>query len=286
MSVLIALVAAFLFALGVVLQQRAALDEPDESVGPGFVLRLIRRPVWLVGITSDILGAIAQAAALGMGRLLVVQPLLASYVIFALPLGAVITHQRVTRRAVFSAVAVAAGLTGFLLLSSPGGGARDAPLLDWIIAALAVIAACAALMTVAGRFGPAPRAAFRGAAAGLTFALSAALIKQVVTVLEADGFQAMISDWHFYAAAAVAIATITLNQIALQAGALAPAVTASVMLNAVGSVLLGVLLFDEQLEGTSAEVIGSFVCLALMFGGVLVLAGEEVKTPERLQFDG
>ncbi|MEA2346875.1 MAG: hypothetical protein QOG62_662 [Thermoleophilaceae bacterium] len=285
MSVLVALVAAFLFALGVVLQQRAALDEPDEAVGPGFVLRLVKRPVWLVGITSDILGAIAQAAALGMGRLLVVQPLLASYVIFALPLGYVISHQQVSRRAILSAAAVAAGLTGFLLLSSPGGGAGDAPLTDWVVAAVAVIAACAALMTVAKRFGPARRAAFRGAAAGLTFALSAALIKQVVTVLEAQGVQAMLSDWHFYAAVAVAIATITLNQIALQAGALAPAITASVMLNAVGSVLLGYLLFNEQLEGTSTAVIGSFVCLALMFGGVLVLAGEEVKAPVRNQHD-
>lgn len=280
MSVLLALGAAALFALGAVLQQRAVIEEVADGADSRLSWRLIRRPLWIAGLAADTIGAVAQAVALGIGKLLVVQPLLASYVVFALPLGVVLTGQRVGLRAILAATAVAAGLSGFLLLSDPGGGARDAPLLDWLAASAVISVVVAALMWSAQKLGPGPKAALRGAAAGCAFALGAALIKEVVTVLERDGLTAMFADWHFYAAAFVAGATIALNQLALKAGVLAPAVTASVMLNSVASVALGVLIFDEQLRASSGSVIGSFVALGLMVSGVLVLAGEEHDSPE------
>lgn len=285
MSILLALGAAALFALGAVLQQRAAIDAPP-AVGLKLLRELVKRPVWLVGILSDTLGAIAQAAALGMGRLLIVQPLLASYVVFALPLGVLITHQHVTKRSVLAAISVAAGLTGFLLLSDPGGGEHVAPFVDWAVAAVATIAGCAVLLWIASKLGPGPKAAFRGAAAGLAFALGAALVKQVVTILEAEGLEVMLTGWPFYAALIVAIATITLNQMALQAGVLAPAVTASVTLNAIGSVVLGILIFDEQLRASSGSVVGSFVSFGLMVVGVLILAGQEGHDPRAVDNAG
>jgi drug/metabolite transporter (DMT)-like permease len=278
-SVLLALAAAALFALGAVLQQRAAIEAPAHATGLRLLLELVKRPVWLVGILSDTLGAIAQAAALGAGQLLIVQPLLASYVVFALPLGVLLTHQKVGRAAVLAAVSVAAGLTGFILLSDPGGGEPDAQFVDWASAAAVVLLGCTVLLVIASRVGPAPKAALRGAAAGLAFALGAALVKAVVTILDLEGLEAMLSSWAFYAAVGVAITTITLNQMALQAGVLAPAVTASVTLNAVGSVVLGILIFDEQLRASSASVIGSFVSFGLMVGGVLILAGLESHDP-------
>jgi drug/metabolite transporter (DMT)-like permease len=278
-SVLLALAAAALFALGAVLQQRAAIEAPSHVTGLRLLGELVKRPVWLVGIVSDTLGALAQAAALGAGQLLIVQPLLASYVVFALPLGVLLTHQKVGRRAVVAAVSVAAGLTGFLLLSDPGGGSPDAQFPDWASAAVVVILGCTVLLVIASKLGPAPKAAMRGAAAGLAFALGAALVKHVVTILELDGIEAMLTSWAFYAAVVVAVTTITLNQMALQAGVLAPAVTGSVTLNAIGSVVLGILIFDEQLRASSGSVIGSFISFGLMVGGVLILAGQEAHDP-------
>ncbi len=280
MSVLLALGAAALFALGAVLQQRAVIDEVADGADSRLTWRLIRRPFWIAGLLADMIGAVGQAVALGIGKLLVVQPLLASYVVFALPLGVVLTGQKVGRRAVLAATAVAAGLSGFLLLSEPGGGARDAPLLDWLAASAVIVVVVSGLMWFAQKLDPAPKAALRGAAAGCAFALGAALIKEVVTVLQSEGVTAMLADWHFYAAAFVASATIALNQLALKAGVLAPAVTASVMLNSVASVALGVLIFNEQLQASSGSVIGSFASLLLMVGGVLALSIEEHGSPE------
>ncbi len=80
MDVVLALLAALLFALGSVLQQKAGLDAPDASSGSssGLILRMARKPVWLAGIAADALGFVGQAVALTIGRLAVVQPLLAT----------------------------------------------------------------------------------------------------------------------------------------------------------------------------------------------------------------
>ena len=90
MDVALALVAAFFFALGLVLQEKAASDQPPESVGAGFLARLARQPVWLLGLAMQGVGFVAQAIALGIGRMVIVQPLLVATIVFALPLGRVI----------------------------------------------------------------------------------------------------------------------------------------------------------------------------------------------------
>jgi len=106
MDLLFALAAAFLFAIGTVLQQRVVARASDEqAVKAGFLLRLVRRPLWLAGVALDGLGTAAQAVALGIGRLVVVQPVLAISVVFALPLGVRLSGQRVGRREVAGALA-------------------------------------------------------------------------------------------------------------------------------------------------------------------------------------
>ncbi|MET0817087.1 MAG: DMT family transporter, partial [Solirubrobacteraceae bacterium] len=126
MEIVLALAAALLFALGTVLQQKAGLDEPVEGEASGLLLRMARRPVWLAGIAADSLGFVAQAIALTIGRLAVVQPLLVSSVVFALPLGVRLTGQKVRRIDVAAAVVVTVSLGVFLVVADPSGGRDDA----------------------------------------------------------------------------------------------------------------------------------------------------------------
>ena len=123
MDVALALAAAFLFALGSVLQQRAGMDEPEAVEGAGLLLRMARRPVWLAGIAADSLGFVGQAVALTIGRLAVVQPVLAASMVFALPLGRRITDQRISRNDVAAAALVTVALVAFLTIADPNGGA-------------------------------------------------------------------------------------------------------------------------------------------------------------------
>jgi drug/metabolite transporter (DMT)-like permease len=135
MAIGLALGAALLFALGSVLQQKAGLDQPEEAEGSssGLLLRMARHPVWLAGIAADALGFVGQAVALTIGRLAVVQPLLATSMIFALPLGHRLTSQRIRRSDIAAAILVTASLVAFLTIANPSGGRDDAPLGEWLV---------------------------------------------------------------------------------------------------------------------------------------------------------
>jgi drug/metabolite transporter (DMT)-like permease len=273
MDVLLALAAAFCFALGTVLQQKAAVDSTEaEALRAGFLLRLARRPVWLAGIGIDALGFGFQAWALGIGRLVVVQPLLAATVVFALPLGARITNQHVTRRDVLGAIAVTVGIGAFLVIGNPSGGRDDAPLRAWLVAGAVVAAICGALVLAAIRESrPRVKAALFGSATGILFAVSAALTKATVDQL-GEGFVHLVTDWHIYGLIAVGYVSMTLSQIALQTGALAPAIATQMALDPIAAVPLGIFVFHETLNATPLAIAGCTAAGALIVAGLLALA--------------
>jgi drug/metabolite transporter (DMT)-like permease len=272
MSIALALAAALLFALGTVLQERVAAEATRaEAMRAGFLMRLARQPRWLAGIAADAGGFCCQAAALGLGRIVVVQPLLATSVVFALPLGVWLAGQRVGRIQWIAAVVVTAGLGAFLVLGDPSGGRDDATAAAWLISGAAIAAACAALILAARGRPPPMRAALLGTATGLLFGLSAALTKATVERLD-DGVLAVVGDWHLYALAVVGYASVTLSQASLQTGALAPAVATQMVLDPVASLLLGMLAFGERLHEDAAATVASLAALAVMLGALAVLA--------------
>src|SRR5215471_21687356 len=106
---LLALVAAFCFAVAATLQQKGALllgIAPDNL--RSFV-KLAKERWWLTGTVALLVGYVFQAIALDHGRLSIIQPLLVSTVVFALPLGYFITQQEVGKREVVGAAVVVLG---------------------------------------------------------------------------------------------------------------------------------------------------------------------------------
>ena len=284
MEILLALAAAALFALGTVLQQKASLDAPDtaEGSGAGLLLRMVRQPIWLAGIAADALGFGAQAVALTIGRIAVVQPLLILSVVFALPLGARLTGQRVGRREIVGAVVVTTALAAFLLVADPSGGRDDAPLGEWLIAGAAFGGASALLVLLARRAQPTAKAALLGTATGLLFGLSAALTKTVGDQVE-HGLFTIFVNWHLYALIVVGYASMTLNQLALATGELAPAVATAMAFDPISSVVLGTTLLQESLDTSALNATVAVVALAATLAGLAVLArnqGELVAEPQ------
>ncbi len=271
----LALVGALMFALGTVIQQREAMEVPDdEAMSAGFLLRLARRPMWLGGIVADGLGFVCQAAALGLGRIVVVQPILATAVVFALPFGAKLSGQKVVRRDIVAAIAVCIGLGAFLVISNPSGGRDDGPIHLWVIVGGGLCAVSFLLTAIGVHARPRAKAALFGTAAGLLFGVSAALTKAVVDSL-GDGVVDLLTDWHLYALIAVGFVGMTLSQISLQTGELAPAASTQMIFDPVASVILGVTLLNEQIHDDTLGVIGSILALCLTFGGMIVLAGRK-----------
>ena len=276
MQVILALAAALLFTLGTVLQQRAGLQAPG-SGSAGLLMRMARQPVWLAGLAADAAGFVAHAAALTVGQLSVVQPLLVVGLVFALPLGARLTGQVVRRADVAAAVAVTAALGAFLVLAAPSGGRDDATPAAWLAAGLPAALACGALVLAARRAGPACRAALLGMATGVLFAFCAALTKTVGDRL-GDGFSAVLADWHLYALAGTGFASMTLSQLSLQTGRLAPAVATATALDPLVSVLLGTALLSETLHAGPAATAALLLVLA---GGIAVLARPQAYRDDR-----
>ena len=276
LEVSLALVAALLFAFGTVLQQKEAQEvSDDDALKAGFLLRLARRPVWLAGMAADGVGYGAQAAALGIGRIVVVQPLLATTVVFALPLGARILGQPIRRRDVLAALAVTVGLGVFLVVADPQGGREDATTAAWF-ASFGVAAAVCVPLVLAGRRAstPAMKATLLGIATGVLWGLSAGLTKAVVEDLD-EGVVSLLGDWHLYALAVVGWTSLTLAQASLQAGALAPAVATQAALDPIASVLIGTLAFEETLNHGALGIAGSLAGFIAMVGGIVVLASAQ-----------
>ncbi len=275
MAAALALVAAAVFAFGTVLQQRVAMVDanPTGDASPALVLlRLARHPVWLAGIGAYLVGYLLQCAALGEGKLIEVQPMLATSIVFALPLGVWLSHQSIARRDVLAAIVVTVGLGLFLVLSDPGGGRKDAPTAEWLLAGGVILSAAAALALAArGRTG-ALRAAMLGTAAGLVFGLLSGLTKGAVELLEDEGFPALLGDWHLYAILGLGYVGMTLTQMSLAAGVLPPAVATTSIFNPAVGIVLGLALFDESIHRSAPDSVAAALALLAMFGGVAVLA--------------
>ena len=99
LAAVLALLAAVCFALAATLWQKAALSLTGVSFRhPRSFLVLLTQWVWLAGLAAQIVGVVLQAAALDRGRVSIIQPLLVTTVIWALPLGYFLTHQTIGRR--------------------------------------------------------------------------------------------------------------------------------------------------------------------------------------------
>ncbi|MCW2953852.1 MAG: hypothetical protein JWQ48_3022 [Conexibacter sp.] len=283
MAVLLALAAAVVFALGTVLQQQVAeQSSDDDALRAGFLLQLARRPRWLAGIAADGAGFVFQFLALQAGRLVVVQPVIATSVVFALPFGAWLGGARPGRRELGAAVAVTVGLIAFLIVSDPRGGRSDPTTLAWICSGGACAAASGLLVLAARGRPPGQRAALIGIATGILFGLSALLTKAVGEQLD-KGIVDVVADWHLYALIVVGWASMTLSQASLQSGALGAAIATQMAVDPLTSVLLGIFALGERLHETALGAAGSVLALLVMIGGVIVLAGNEQDAPPPAQ---
>jgi len=270
-DIVLALLAALFFALGTVLQQKGGIDEPPTASGAGLLVQMAKRPVWLAGIGCDALGFACQFAALSIGRLAVVQPLLVFSVVFALPLGARLTGQRVRRIDVIAAAVVTVGLVAFLTIADPSGGRDDAPIGEWLVAGGVCAAVVVPLLLVSRRLAVAPKAAVLGTATGVLFGLSAALTDVTGHRFD-DGVLEVFTSWPLYALIVVGYVSMTLSQMSLNTGALAPAVSTQMAFDPITSVLLAVTLLQESLHETTLGWIATIIALAAALGGMVVLA--------------
>jgi len=95
MVILFALLAALSNAVNEATQHVASTAAPSRSSGWQLVVYLFRNPLWLLGWAALIAAFLFQALALSQGQISVVQPLLATELVFMLLLRLVWIHQSI-----------------------------------------------------------------------------------------------------------------------------------------------------------------------------------------------
>ena len=281
-GLLLATLAAVLFALGAVLQHEAA-DLSRTHKGLSFRL-LVRRRRWMLGQASTMLGTASQVAALAVAPVAVVQPMLAAALVVALGVRAIRNKQVPLRLELFGAALTTGGLAVFLLAAQPAKGHLDAPpsSLEVIIAVVVSIG----LVAGATLFGHGAHGALAcGSAAGIAAGIGAVLISIGIRSLQEGGWVHAFAGVAVWGAIVVAVIAILGGQQAYARGSLAWSLPALILLDPLAAVPAARLLLGEHLEpGHAAIWIPAAAVSAI---GVIVLARTgEHPPPEPLSAEG
>jgi drug/metabolite transporter (DMT)-like permease len=166
--------AAAAFGAGNVAEMRAARRaRAGDDLHPRLLVELVRDRLWLVGIAASVVGYALQAAALFLAPVVLVQPLIVTELLFALPLAAWLAGVRLGRREFAGAVLVTVGIAVFMLAARPSGDSAQADSTSWIAMTTGVAAAAVLAIVIAERhrWRPMLRAAALAAGASACFGL-------------------------------------------------------------------------------------------------------------------
>jgi fructose-specific component phosphotransferase system IIB-like protein len=277
--IILALAASGFTAMASVAQRRAAAPAPGElSFNLRLVGFLLRRPVWFLGILCMILGFVFQVAALRVGSLSVVQPVIATELVIVFGVIALHEPHRVHRRDWIAALGMVVGLGTFLALARPHGGHDRASMSMWALAGLSTFALAgilAALAYLPGRQGLKPgagrKAALLGIAAAVGFGFVAAVVKELSTHLS-QGPTAVFSNWSPYVLLLSGAAAMFLASNAFQAGSLAASQPGLTIVDPLVAGALGVILFGESLRHDPLILVGEVFAVATVIASVVMLS--------------
>ncbi len=261
MAVVAALLSSLCYAFGSVAQHRSAAGSPSGRTWR-LLLRLVGRPMWVLGFAAGGAGLALHAYALAHGSLVVVQPLLVSGLVFALPASLLLDRRTPTMREWKYACAVVCGLAVFLIAAHPSAGKPDADPAQLLAATAVAVALVSAIFVLSAASGQRHRAALLGIAAGICFGTTGALLKQLVGQLS-KGPTALLTTWPPYAFLAIGSAGIVLAQKGFQAGPLASSLPALTIVDPVVSIAIGSAVFGEALATGVAALSGQVAGLML-----------------------
>ena len=283
--VLLALAAAVTSALGIVIRQRATLEIPqDEGVSTTMFKKLLRNRLWWAGTAVAASGYGFQALALTWGSLILVQPLLVSALLFALPMSARMAHRRVTTHDWVWALVLTFGLATFVTLARvQPGNYRPLPAV-WILATVLCVAVVLACVVGGARSEGRNRALLIATAVGVLFGVVSVLTKVTVQRLNEEGLWGTLIVPAPYLVVILGVAATLLQQSAFHAGALQTSVPTMLVLEPLVAVSLGVIVLGEALSVTDPRTIAALgVAVAAMAAATIALGRDEGAFEDELE---
>ncbi|MFG2673863.1 DMT family transporter [Streptomyces sp. NPDC048445] len=283
MSVLVlvlAVSAACCLGFGFVLQQAAASHAPkSDYLSFRLLLDLMRVRSWLAGIGLMVCGMVLGALALGKGEVSVVEPLLATNLLFAMTLSRHRTGQRLGRQGWAGLWLLACGVAAFLLAGEPkGGSAVSSPLRHWLV--IGVVAGIALALTMyAARSRSVAAPALLAVAAGLLYGLQDALTRVSGQLIGDDGWAALVMSWQPYAVLVLGVTGLLLVQSAFETGPLRMSLPALTAAQPLAGIACGIGFLGDQVRTDTGALAWQAAGLAAIVTGI-VLLGLHPAMPE------
>lgn len=281
-AALLALGAALFIAISDVMHQRAAHAVTGEPVGHvGLFARLLADRLWWAGSLVAAVGFVLQAAALGEGSVLLVEALLVTSLLFALPISARLADRPLARSVWVWAALLVAAQALIIFVGRPTAGAARASLHTWIVV-VAVLGPVMLLCLLGARIWSGPTAAvLLAAASAVCFGVFAVLTKGVVELLGRGPRELLVTP-ELYALGAVVLAGTVLQQSSFRAGALTASLPAMTVVEPVVAAALGMIVLGEVLRPGRTGWATLVVAVAVMIAAVVVLSRSEAAVDESL----
>nr|WP_119590121.1 DMT family transporter [Streptomyces scabiei] len=275
MSVLVLLLAvgaACCLGFGFVLQQQAAVHAPlGDFLSPRLLLDLIRVPRWLGGIGLMVCGMALGAVALGRGEVTLVEPILATNLLFALALSRRQTRQPLGRQGWAGLVLLAGGVTAFIVAGQPEGGAAvGGAFRQWLI--IGVMVGLALLLTAyAKRSRRSAAPVLLAVAAGLLYGVQDALTRISGQLFGAGGWSGLLTSWQPYGVVLLGVTGLLLVQSAFEAAPLRMSLPALTAAQPLAGIACGVGFLGDRLRTDPGALAWEAAGLAGAVVGVVLL---------------
>ncbi|MFF5499556.1 DMT family transporter [Streptomyces aquilus] len=275
MSVLVlvlAVSAACCLGIGFVLQQNAAQRAPlNDFLSPRLLLDLVRVPRWLGGIGLMVAGMVLGAIALGQGEISLVEPLLATNLLFAMALSRHQTKQPLGRQGWAGLLLLAGGVTAFIVAGEPrGGSAVTDPFRHWLIIG-AMIGLALLLTTYAKRSRLSSGPALLAVAAGLLYGVQDALTRVTGQRFSEGGLMEVLTGWQPYAVLALGVTGLVLVQSAFETASLRMSLPALTAAQPLAGIICGVGFLGDRLRTDTGALAWEAAGLAAVVVGIVLL---------------
>ncbi|WP_018178649.1 DMT family transporter [Jongsikchunia kroppenstedtii] len=254
----LAVLAAALVALGTLVRQRSS------TVRGGITKR------WWLGVAIAALGFVLQAVALGLGSLLLVQPLIVLSVLFALPLEAHLDRRRLNVHEWKWGVILTLCIAAFVLITMPTPGKHNAQA-GVLAGAIVVLVVVLGGLMVGARFVSLHyRALLYGAASGLLTGVQSFLVKGVMGQLDRSVGEIFVHP-ELYLIIVVATGSVLTQQLAFAAHDLQTSFPAMTVMEPAVGMALGVVLLGERAHVSTFEgFVVAFILGVMMFATVIL----------------
>ncbi|OBG67403.1 hypothetical protein A9X03_05835 [Mycobacterium sp. E1715] len=268
-----ALLSAFWAAVGIVVRQRAAQEVPaDQGMSGTMVTTMVRRPLWWAGLVAAVAGYVFQAVALAHGSLLLVQPLLVSSLLFALPLGARLCDQRISAVQWGWATLLTGALAAFVLVGQPREGDSRPAVPAWTLTLLVTVPLLVVCVMAAGRAIGRARAMLLAVAVAVLLGMIAVLTKICTHRFAVGGWHGLLTVPAPYILVGLAVAVTVVQNSAFHAGALQASVPIMLVGEPVVAVLLGVAVLGEHLTVGGSTALALLVAVSAMAASAVALS--------------